>query len=262
MVKFSVVMPIKDEAEVLKLSLPRIYALEPDEVIIPIEPFPESIKMIERTARKCGYLEKTRSMVLHEKTPDWRFRQAYARRRGFQAARNDLILTVDADIMIDCRIKRYFSLVGKNGVGLVSFGKFPYPLTFARMMARLIQIVYKRHSFTGLYVFSKKAWEETEDIESLKKISRGEDTHLRKCLTKKYREMFVPSVKNIVLRPKESNRYQYLAGWNRWKIMKTDLWRTLVSTFLYFRPFMLVGYLRARYGKTRYASEGRSCEPA
>jgi len=255
MVKFSIVMPVKDEVDVLKFSLPSIYALEPDEVIIPIEPFQESIEMVERTARKCGYLGKTRIMVLHEKTPDWRFRQAYARRKGFQAARNDLILTVDTDIMVDSRIKPYFGLVGKNGIGLVSFGKFPYPLTFARMIARIVQKAYSHHSFTGLYAFSKKAWQETEDIESLKKIPRGEDTHLRGYLTKKYREIFIPGVKNIVLRPKESKRYQYLAGWNRWKIMKIDIWRTLVSTFLYFRPFMLVGYLRARYGKTRYASE-------
>jgi len=91
MVKFSIVTPIKDEVEVLKFSLPSIYALEPDEVIIPIEPFPESIGMVERIARKCGYLEETRVLVLHEKTPDWRFRQAYARRKGFQTARNDII---------------------------------------------------------------------------------------------------------------------------------------------------------------------------
>ena len=250
MVKFSVVMPIKDEIDILKFSLASIYALEPDEVIIPAEPFPESIEMVERIARKCGYLEKTRILVLHEKTPDWRFRQAYARRKGFQVARNDIILTVDADIIIDHRIKRYLGLVGKNDIGLVSFGKFPYPLTFARMMARLIQIAYRHHSFTGLYAFSKEAWEETEDIESLKEISRGEDTHLHEDLTKKYRDTFIPSVRNIVLRPKESKRYQYLAGWNRWKTMKTELWRMLISTFLYFRPNMMVGYLKARCGET------------
>ena len=251
-IRWSLVCPIKDEVDVLKFSLPSVYALQPDEVIIPIEPNSESIEMVKRIARKCRYQKKTRIIVLREKTPDWRFRQAYARRKGFQAARNELILTVDADIIIDSRIKRYFGLVGKNGIGLVSFGKFPYPPTFAGMMARLIQIAYRHHSFTGMYVFSKKAWEETEDIESLKKIPRGEDTHLHEGLTKKYRDRFIPSVRNIILRPKESSQYQYLMGWNRWKITKTALWRMLMSTFLYFRPNMMVGYLKARYGETRY----------
>ena len=95
MVKFSVVMPIKDETDILKLSLPSVYALQPDEVIIPMEPSAESIETVERIARKRGYREKTRIIVLHEKTPDWRFRQAYARRKGFQVARNDLICARD-----------------------------------------------------------------------------------------------------------------------------------------------------------------------
>ena len=250
MVKFSVVMPIKDEIDILKFSLPSIYALEPDEVIIPIELFPESIEMVERIARKCGYLEKTRILVLHEKTPDWRFRQAYARRKGFRQARNNVILTVDADVIVDGQITRYFGLVGKNGIGLVSFAKSSYPPTFAKMMARLIQTVYKHHSFTGIYVFSKKAWKETENIESLKKIPRGEDTHLHEWLRKKYKDRFIHDVKNVVLRPKESRRYRYLLGLNAWRIRKRALWRVLISTFLYLRPRMMVGYLKARYGGT------------
>ena len=249
MVKFSVVMPIKDEIDILKLSLQSIYTLQPDEVIIPIEPSAESIEMVKRIAKKYNYQKKTKIIVLREKTHDWRFRQAYARRKGFHEARNDLIVTVDADIIVDPRIKQYFSLVGKKGIRLISFAKVSYPITFTRMMARFIQMVYQHPSFSGLYVFSKKAWEETEDIESLKKISRGEDTHLHKDLTKKYKDLFVPGGKNIVLRPKESRQYQYLMGWNRWKMRKIALWRILMSAFLYFRPFMLVGYLKARWGK-------------
>ena len=94
-IQWSLVCPIKDEVDVLKFSLPRVYALQPDEVIIPIEPNSESIEMVKKIARKCGYQKKTRIIVLREKTPDWRFRQAYARRKGFQVARNDPICARD-----------------------------------------------------------------------------------------------------------------------------------------------------------------------
>jgi len=252
-VPLSVVVPIKDETDVLKFSLPSIYALQPDEVVIPIEPSPEGIKMVERIARKCGYQRKTRIIVLHEKTPDWRFRQAYARRKGFHEARNDLILTADADIIVDTKIKNYFNLVGKGDIRLVSFSKFPYPVSARMMIAWLIQRLrhYRMHTgFTGLYVFSKSAWLETEDAESLKKILRGEDSHLDEALIRKYGHVFVAGVKNVVLRPAESWRYQYLMGAGKWLTRKTPLWKVLRDTFLYFRPWMFIGYMKTRFGES------------
>ena len=252
MVEFSVVMPIKDETELLKHSLPSIYALDPDEVVLMMEDVEKSINVAKSVAKYCGFLDKTRIIILHESVPDWNFRQAYARRRGYSLAKNDIILTVDSDIIVDARIKQYFEMINKKDIKLVSFGKIPYPPTFTGMMAQLVQRIYRHQSFTGLYAFSKRAWEETEDIEDLKKIPRGEDTHLHSDLTKKYRYIFVPGLRNIVLRPKESKKYQYLMGWNRWKIRKTALWRMLISTVLYFRPWMMIGYLKARYVTHNY----------
>lgn len=251
-VPFSVVVPIKHETDILKFSLPSIYALQPDEVVIPIEPSSESIKIVERIAKKCGYQKKTRIIVLHEKTPDWRFRQAYARRKGFHATRNDLILTADADIIVNAKIKNYFHLVGKGDIRLVSFSKVSYPVSVRMMIAWLVQRLRyhrMRTGFTGLYVFSKSAWLETEDRESLKRILRGEDTHLDKALTGKYGHVFVAGVKNIVLRPAESTRYQYLMGAYRWLMLKTPLWKILRDTLLYFRPWMFVGYMKSRFGE-------------
>ena len=247
MVEFSVVMPIKDETELLKYSLPSIYALDPDEVVLVMEDVEKSIKVARDIANYCAYLERTRICILREDVPDWTFRQAYARRKGYSLAHNDVILTVDADIIIDPRIKKYFELIGKSNIKLVSFSKIPYPLTFKGMMDRLVHMIYKHPSFSGLYVFSKKAWEETEDIEDLKKIPRGEDTHLHADLIKKYSDLFISDLRNVVLRPKESSKYQYLMGRNRWKMRRTKLWRMILSTLLYFRPWIMIGYLKARY---------------
>ncbi len=252
MVEFSVVMPIKDETELLKYSLPSIYTLEPDEVVLVMEDVENSIKVAKNVAKYCNFSDKTRICVLYEDVPDWNFRQAYARRKGYSLAKNDVILTVDADIIVDVEIKKYFELVSKSSIKLVSFNKIPYPITYKGIMDRLIHKIYKHPSFTGLYVFSKKAWQETEDIEDLKRIPRGEDTHLHAYLTKRYNDLFVSGLKNIVLRPKESSKYQYLMGQNRWKIRRAKLWQMMFSTILYFKPWMMIGYLKARYCEKGY----------
>ena len=249
-VKFSVVVPIKDETEILKLSLPSIYALEPHEVVIPIEPNPKSIKIVRKIARKYNFQGRTKIIVLHEKTPDWSFRQAYARRRGFREASNDSILTVDADLIVDPQVKNYLNLLGEGNIKLVSFSKLSYPVSLRLMITWLIQKIFRhRPGFTGLYAFSKSAWQETENEESLKKILRGEDSHLHEALTKKYNVSFVAGLKNIKLRPAESKRYQFLTGWYKWKTRRKPLWRVLIHTFIYYRPWVLVGYLKARLGQ-------------
>ncbi len=247
MVEFSVVMPIKDETDLLKYSLPSIYALDPDEVVLMMEDVEKSITVAKDIAKHYGFFDKTRISILYESVPDWNFRQAYARRKGYSLAKNDVILTVDADIIVDTKIKKYFELIGKNNIKLVSFSKIPYPLTYKGILDMLIHKIYKHPSFTGLYVFSKKAWQETEDIEDLKKIPRGEDTHLHAYLIKRYNDLFVSGLKNIVLRPKESSKYQYLMGQNRWKIRREKIWQMMFTTILYFRPWMMIGYLKARY---------------
>ena len=242
--RVSVVCPIKDENYLIPLTLPSFYSIDPDEVILCLDkPAPQKVvKAINVVTRVLGVTDITRIIEV-ERNPEYRFHQAWVRRQGFRAARNDTILTTDIDIVLDPKMKEYFHLL-KGDVKLVSFAKFS--LTWHGMIAYLVQKIYRHKSFTGLYMFSKKAWLETEDEDSLKRIPRGEDTHLHSYLTKKYRDVFVSDVKNIVVRPKESRKYQYLMGWNRWAIRKTPLWRVLTSSFLYFRPFMFVGYLRAR----------------
>ena len=85
-------------------------------------------------------------------------------------------------------------------------------------------------------------------LDDIDTIVRGEDTHLHAALTRKYDDKFIAGIKNIVLRPTESVKYQYLMGWNRWKMRRTSLWRVLMSTFLYLRPYLFVGYMKARFG--------------
>jgi hypothetical protein len=243
--RFSIVCPIKDEVDLIPTTLPSFYSIHPDEVILCLDkPAPkrvvEAIQEIEHKLHK----ENITKIIEVERNPRYRFHQAWVRRQGFRAARNDAVLTLDIDTTIDPRLAECLHLL-RGDVKLVSFAKFSF--TWHALIAYLIHRIYRFKSFTGLYLFSKAAWLETEDEETVRRIPRSEDTHLHDSLTRRYRDVFVPSVRNVVLRPKESRKYRFLMGWSRWRIKRTPIWQVAISTFLYFRPLMMVGYLEARF---------------
>lgn len=255
MVEFSVVTPIKDEVHLIPRTLPSFYAVQPSEVILCLnKPAPQHVVEVIRKVAKACNAEDITKIIEVERNPEWAFHQANVRRTGFRKATYDLILTTDIDLILDPRIKNYFHLI-KGKIGLVSFNKIGYPPVFRMALANLIQKLYKlkgRTGFTGLYIFSKKAWLETEDIEHLKKqLTRGEDTHLHHYLTKKYESRFVTGLKNYCLQPTETRQYQIMQGANTWITRKTPLWKFLFSTILYVRPYALIGYLQTRYGLLR-----------
>jgi glycosyltransferase involved in cell wall biosynthesis len=241
--KVSIVCPIKDEVNLISRTLPSFYSVDPDEVILCLDkPAPRNVTLtIETVAERLGKSKITRILEV-ERNPSYRFHQAWVRRSGFRAARNDAILTSDIDIVLDPSMKEYFQLL-RGDVKLVSFAKFSK--TWHGLMAYLIQEIPTSNRFTGLYLFSKAAWLSTEDETSVKTIPRSEDTHLYNSLVKKYRDTFIRNVKNVVLRPGESKKYKFLMGWNRWRA-RSPMWEVAMSTLVYFRPYMLVGYLDAR----------------
>jgi len=255
LVEFSIVCPVKDEVGLVPKTLPSFYDINPSEVILCVDkPAPQDvIAMIAKVARACNAEDKTRIIEV-ERNPEYSFHQAYVRRTGFLKAKCDKILTADIDIIVDKNIEKYFSLV-EGDTKLVSFAKSSYPPNLRYIVAHLIQKVYRlvKHkayeSFTGLYFFSKKAWMETEDIDSLKRIPRGEDTHLHEYLRKRYKTVFIDDVENICLRPMETRKYQYFVGVTKWRTRKDPFWRVIVHSILYFRPYSIVGYLAAKRRK-------------
>jgi hypothetical protein len=258
MVDFSVVTLIKDENELIPLTLPSYYALKPREVVLCFDkPAPEdTLEITKKVIEVCGGEEITKIIEV-ARNPEYAFHQANIRRTGFRNATQDIILTGDIDLILDPRIRDYirYLSVAKDKVGLISFNKIGYPPTFRLALANLIAKFYRlkgKHGFTGLYCFSKRAWLETEDLEHLKRqTTRGEDTHLHHYMKKKYNSRFIMGLKNYCLRPMESRQYQIMQGANTWTTRKTPLWRFLISTILYIRPYALIGYLQARYGLLR-----------
>lgn len=245
---FSVVVPIHNEAKYLPYSLPAIYSLEPDEVILLFDRCTdESLSVAKDISQRLGIKSKTIFVELNESSQEWNFRVAFLRRYGYRMAHNDTILTTDADMILDCDIKNQIQKIGKNGVALVSFGYYIYPYTIQFFIESLIFKIFPIMEFTGQYAISKRAWLETEDEESVKKVYRSEDIHLCLSIIKKYRRLHIKT-KSRHLRPDESRIRHYRKGFLYWDVGHNPAWKMLLYSILYLRPEGMAGYLHARLG--------------
>jgi glycosyltransferase involved in cell wall biosynthesis len=240
-------MPIHNEEKLLSYSLPSIFRLKPDEVILIFDRCTDSsLGVAEKISKHYNYSSRTRFIELNEPSPEWRNRIAFLRRYGFNLTKNGVILNTDADMVLDEKIVDSLPLVGKNAIGMVLFSFKPYPRTFQSFVRFLVSPFTPIGSgFGGLSAFSKKVWQETEDQESVKKIYRTEDTHLHSAISRKYKTIFVKT-NALHLRERESDKLHFLKGVTRWKDKRTPLWEVIIHSFIYLRPLVLSGYLKAR----------------
>lgn len=222
--KFSVVIPLKGR-KYLRENLPSWCRLNPDEIILCVDnPVSEKVREIAET---IGATEKTEIEILEiARNPDYRFHQAWARRKGFLAAKNDVILTGDIDLTVFNSCLKAVELAGKNSVGLVSLMKIRKPKgIFGLLRSFMDRYVRKliHHTpsfssqekggyFTGLYVLFRPFWIDSED-EGIKALEDpktapiivdvqyggyiGEDTYLKNCMEQKYRCLFL-SIKGAI----------------------------------------------------------------
>jgi len=244
--KFSVVMPIHNEEEFLPYSLPSIFLLKPDEVILIFDRCTDrSTNIAKKIAEKFDYSKRTKFIELNEPSPEWKFRVAFLRRYGFKTAKNNILLNTDADTILDKKISKYLPIIGRNGIALISFSRKTYPPTFQTFIAKLVTILIPKIGFTGIYAFSKKAWLETENQNSVKNIIRAEDTHLYLSISKKYKTKFIKT-STLHLRPEEKANRHFIKGVINWNVRRYPFWRAIISSIIYLRPLMLAGYLHAR----------------
>jgi glycosyltransferase involved in cell wall biosynthesis len=248
MVKFTVVMPIHNDEDMLRYSLPSIYRLQPDEIILLLDRCTdESYETAVKIAKYYDYEQRTRFVKIHTRRGEWKFQVAYLRRYGFKLAKNAIILNTDADMILDEKILDYLSLIGKNNVGIILFGFKIYPLTLRSFIGSLVSLLAPiGFGFGNTYAFLKRAWMESEDQEAVKKIHRIEDTFLYSSIAKNFEILFIKT-NTVNLRFRESKKVHFSKGVNRWKQERVSLLHALIHSFIYLRPFVLLGYLKARF---------------
>lgn len=80
---------------------------------------------------------------MNEPSSDWNFRVAFLFRYGYKIANNERIFTTAEDVVFDSQINRYFDLLGKDNIKLVSFGLRYYPLNLQRIRINFVFSPYR-----------------------------------------------------------------------------------------------------------------------
>ena len=274
--KFSVVVPVKNEVDLLMKTLQSYYAVDPSEVIICTDKPALRIvkKAVERVAA-FSQAEDITKVIEVGRDPEWRFHQAHVRREGFHRSEYDRILTGDIDLVVNKNVHKALKLVGRSDVGLASLSKFRRPrnlqnfwslttVTFLRKVVHgLLDPVRATTTFSGLYALWRPYWRESEPEEEIKRmvnpkqfyrgekpdlknayIVSGEDTFLRDHMLRKYRCVYLKDIGAIDLGVATEDlpyiqfmKGQYFARQGR---------STLVSVgraILRAQPFYLMGHL-------------------
>jgi hypothetical protein len=280
--KFTIVVPIKDEVKRLKRSLPTYYSIDPDEVIICTDdPTSKSIKnTVKKLAEKHNMQNKTRILAV-KRNPDYKYHQAWVRRSGYTEAKNDIIVAADIDIYLNKKIQEGVAIVGKNGIGLVSFSKFRHPFnleTFIRTIGEFsLRIFYSlllknippssglNYSlFTGLYTIYRPYWIETEGDNvkemvppfhkvdkgvsvSKESFNMGEDTFLRDAMKKKYKTISMSTIGGVIMDREMHNHPKMQFERGRYNAQRgRSLIGAVVHTILQVEPNYFKGYLFER----------------
>lgn len=260
-VDFSIVVPVKDEVDLIPTTLPSYYAVNPSEVIICTDkPTPRKVRrVVQKVAVACDALDITR-IVEVERDPEYKYHQAWVRRTGFRKAKYDRILTVDADLVINKKVLKAVELVGKDNIGLVSCSKkYPYKgiqKIWRMITQKIVNLVYPIR-FTGLYAIWRPYWLDSEDegikrLRSQKKIVDGsfeevvfgEDVYLHNCLIKKHKSVYLRDVGAVCLTADAQDKphVQFQSG-RYFASRNYNIFQILAKSILYLRFHVMLGWL-------------------
>ena len=279
MAEFSIVCPIKDEVDLIPITLPSFYTVNPSEVILCLDkPAPKNVvEIINKITSFLGVENLTR--IIEVEHNEYKFHQAWVRRKGFLEAKYDRILTTDIDLIINSNVLKAVRLVGENSIGLVSCSKTrrifgvisflrfvgeTFLKTFAHRLIRFYRGAgLEATSFTGLYCLYRPYWLATEDdgIKQLvnpKQMLRGkiditqvypigEDTYLRDCMATQYKCKYLSDVGGYCLTEylEDNPLVQFWIGFY-FASKGRSLLAALVRMILRLQVHYLIGHL---YGK-------------
>lgn len=241
MTKFTVVMPIRNEEQLLPYSLNSVYDIHPSKTILI---FDRCVDNSVKVAQSISQRRKVSPQILlvEEKRKGWRWQLSYLLHYGVSLATNEIVFVANADVKMDARVKLKLGLLERERVGWVSFGYVDYPFSCSNMMERLIQRVHTLNVPTGTnYAFKKSVYQQIS-VEKLKNIHVGVDRLIfEEIKRRRFQVLFFPS-KSLHLRPRGSTRH-FLQGFLKCK-RRENLGRVLVKSAVYVKPLMLAGFLK------------------
>ena len=257
---FSVVMPVKSEYGMLRDTLRACYRICPDEILLCFDEPAHAATMREakRIVRGEGWEESTRIITV-PRNVEYHHHQAWVRREGFRQAKNDRILTVDADIVVNGNVAIALSLVDADNVGMVScltLHTFRGLLGPWRVIAHSVANRLYPPGLTGLYALWRPYWLDSED-DGIKEIEDphsasalggmvlvGEDTYLCNCMKRKHKCVQLPTIGARCLRDdcNDDPHVQFELG--RYYFEENlAANRVLLRSVAFARPHIMAGYM-------------------
>ena len=245
MISFSVVVPAHNEEKFLPYSLPSVFGLCPDEVVFLLDRCTDnSLAVIKELVDRFGFNDRVYIVRLFDGNGcEFRSRIAYLRWLGRRLASFDVVVEVDADLMVDSSCRKLISCFGLLGYSCVSFLHKDVPVRFRNLLKRLYVRLGLPFSWLGsIMVYRKGDALALDDQEALKQLESAEDTYLLNRLK------LVGSTKCFVsdtvhLRPKANG---YLQGRLSWSVARRG-WLLCLARGLSLLDFgFLRGYIHAR----------------
>lgn len=247
---FSVVLPIHNDDVYLPFSLPSVFALNPNDVVLLFDRCTdESYKIAYQLVDLYGFERQTHFIELPKKLGK-NFPLTLVRRRGYALAKNNIILSTATDIILDCNVEKGFKLLSLSpNVAIISLGCFDYPISPRNFLGNIAQkfMMFAKHPrFYGPFWFKRDKWLETnEQAEAQERDAISEDAPLWLSLLQKGKMCHVKS-KCIHLRANESFERNYHRGRDYWKVARCGWLFALASSIVMIRPSLAVGYAHAR----------------
>jgi len=241
MTDFSVVMPIHNEEHFLPYSLPSIYGLVPDDVILLFDRCSDnSLKVAYEIATRYKMLLVTRFIEV-SRDSDFRLRFAFLRWLGCELASFDLVLVSAADLVLDSKIKNYVTQIGEYG--LITFEHVEYPVNWRQLIKRLLARFLPFGWLGGVRLLDRRLLK-FEDVEELKGLESGEDTHLAEALRGHCKTLYVMS-DTVHLRPREDKESHLLRG-RLYARFKRSFWLAFACGLVTVRLSLIKGYITER----------------
>ena len=253
-VGFSAVIPVHNEAKMLRYTLPSIHGLKPKEVIFVLDRCTGSTEKIIRDfwkKRDCGEMKLVLLRV--RKKSKWKIHLNFLYDLGIGKAKSEIVLLSQADVLHDYgKIRRNI----KDALhGMVSFAvsEHPHIAPWNHFVTKTLQIVgstFGVKPFSGVVAFSKEYYM-TCRLSS--NDSFNFDTQLLVSFKNKGHSYVYVLSRNLNLRPWIRSKL-WNVGMDRYAAKK-PFWNVLLFSLVRFMPEVFAGYLCARLkNKSQFCS--------
>jgi glycosyltransferase involved in cell wall biosynthesis len=251
--KISVVIAVHNEAEYLSYALKRLQPSPIHEFIFVLDRCTDNSeeiarKFIAKTNAKCKIITKTFQKGLNPAFESFDF--------GAQYATGDFIYYIGADIAVDPKI---FNAENWRERSALKFRYYNYNLFGSKVPYAYEKVIIKLSEKLGAKVgqcfveafrrdFWKKFWTE-HPPENLEGFLKEPKFTLKHILAEDDRKMFIniTTTECLHLRPKLTRGQQLLQGIARY-LLNYPFPKVLFHSILYFKIYVLLGYLQARRG--------------